>query len=86
MAGVNCEEKYIGKLIKYLLFCNGEPVEHPCPDTSSASVQCLGPALSLAVSPQSAPSPTPSAGVSAVTCCQCPTAKVKVEAGIGMVT
>lgn len=87
-------QKPIGKLIKYLPSCNGEPVtilavEHPSPDTGPASVQCLGPARSVAVLPQSAPSPTPSpdsGGISAVTCCQCPTAKVNVEAGIGMVT
>lgn len=94
-ARLNCEEKKsTGKFIKYLLFCTGEsmttlPVEHPSPDASSASVQCVGPAPGLAVLPQSARSPTPSpnsGGISVVTCCQCPTAKVKVEAGIGMVT
>lgn len=93
-ARLNCEEKKsIGKLIKYLLLYSAEPVplpeEHPSPDTSPAWVQCVGPAPSLAVSPRSACSPTPSpdcGGISAVTCCQCPTAKVKVEAGIGMVT
>lgn len=80
--------------IKYLPVLSGEScttslVELPSPDIRSVSVQSPSPATSLAVLPQSVLSLTPASnagGISAVTWCQWPTAKVKVEAGMGMVT
>ena len=80
--------------IIYLPVWYGEPFtglleELPSPDTSPASVQSPDTSPGLAVLPQSVlflTSPSNAGGISAVTWHQWPTAKVKVEAGMGIVT
>lgn len=92
--GVLQEEKNTGKIIKYLPVWTEEafttsPEQLPSPDTGSASVHAAHPAPGLAVLLQSVLSLTPlstAGGISAVTWHQWPTAKVKVEAGMGIVT
>lgn len=89
------EEKGTQKeqIIKYLPVLSGEPfatlLELPSPDIRSASPNSAGPASSLAALLRAALSLNPRSNVgafSAVTWCQWPTAKVKVEAGMGIVT
>lgn len=92
------EEKGTQKeqIIKYLPVLSGEPfatlLELPSPDIRSASPNSAGPASSLAALLRSSNlrlslNPRCNVGAfSAVTWCQWPTAKVKVEAGMGIVT